>query len=90
MSLFPLLIAIAVIVALRVFIRYCVAYNDFLIALEIFLRDRFDLPACDSMLQNDTVVEYRKKFRLDEKGHFGVASREGFPEVEDYEGGVVG
>lgn len=90
LSLILLVIITMIIVVLRVFIRLCLAYNDFLIATEIIIKDRFSAPACDSMLQNDTVVEFRKKFQLVGRAHFGISSGDGFPEVEYYEGGRVG
>lgn len=88
-SLLLLVIIMVIVITLRIFIRLWVAYNDFPVATEIIVRDRFDLPACDSMLHDDTVVEYRKKFQLVDMGHFGISSKDGFPEVPHYSGGAV-
>lgn len=74
-GLLTLLISIiiaVIIVLLRMLIR-CVAYNDFPIAAEIIVKDRLGLHACDSMLQDDIVVEYRKEFRDGEKGSFKIS-----------------
>lgn len=89
-SLIPLLITAVVIVILRILLRLFVAYNDFPVATEIVVRHGFGLLACDSMLQDDAVIEYRKKFQLLDKGHFGISSKDGLPEVNRLERGVVG
>lgn len=89
-SLIPLLITAVIIVILRILLRLFVAYNDFPVATEIVVRHGFGLLACDSMLQDDTVIEYRKKFQLLDKGHFGISSKDGLPEVNRLERGVVG
>lgn len=86
-SLLILLIIAASIIVLRVIVRIF-AYNDLPVAIEVVLRDRFELPCCDSMLQNDTQVEYRKRFQLVEMAHFGMSS-ETLPEVDRLVGGSV-
>lgn len=89
LSLILLAIINLIIVFIRLVLRLCVTHNDFPIATEIIVKDRFGASACDWMLQNDTVVEYRKKFQLVDRAHYGVSSRDGFPEVKYYEGGIV-
>lgn len=89
MSPAVLFIAAAAAVVLRILIRLFVAYNDFPVAAEVIIKNCFHLRACDSLLQDDTVVPYRRKFQLVDEGHFGITSRDGLPEVECFEGGVV-
>lgn len=81
-----LAIVTAALVVLRIFIRFF-AYNDFPVAIEVLIRDRFGLFACDSMLQNNTRVDYRKKFQLVENAHYGISSE--LPEVEKFCRGTV-
>lgn len=56
------------------------AYNDFPVAIKVLIRDRFGLFSCDSILQNNTRVVYRKKLQLVESAHYDISSA--LPDVE--------
>lgn len=90
MSLLSLLIVIVVTIALRVFHQYCVAYKKYpncsgdnsnglvwSTRTRVIWLDASKGHCC-------WVQEKKRKFQLDKKGHFGISSREGFPEVEGY------